>query len=118
MYFKAKRGTNYSAKKQEKVNIKNVVVSDDLLAAYFSTEAYPLNYSKSINDYIKHYNYIRDVSKNGKPEKAAFPNEYNLSFERTLDSQTLPKYWQHLRQLGWSKTQRGVWIAPGELDLN
>lgn len=110
MYYKAMRGTPYTPKQQEKANIKNVVVTDSLLETYFKNDAFPLNYSKSINDYIKHYNHIRDLNKNGAPSK--YPNEYSATFEKTLQPGELQEYWKHLRQLGYKKNERGAWVRP------
>lgn len=108
---KAIRGTAYTPKAQEKANIKNVVVTQSLMETYFNNTAYPLTYAKSINDYIKHYNYIRDLNKNGAPGK--YPNEYIKAFEKSLQPDELPKYWAHLRSLGWVKNAGGSWTEPG-----
>ncbi|MGD1960521.1 MAG: hypothetical protein ACFB2Y_16800 [Fulvivirga sp.] len=117
MYFKAKRGSTYTANKFERANIKNVVMNSALLEAYFSTDSYPLTYAKTINDYIKHYNHIRDISRNGAPKKARFPNEYNKDFERRLEGAEISQYWKHLTNLGWKKNAKGVWISPEKLAL-
>ncbi|MBL6448542.1 hypothetical protein JMN32_19685 [Fulvivirga sp. 29W222] len=117
MYFKAKRGSTYTAKKQEKANIKEVVVTKGLLNTYFSNDSFPLTYAKSINDYIRHYNYIRDINRNGLPEKSKFPNEYDARFEKQLSPEELSQYWSHLRNLGFRQNDRRVWISPGKLDI-
>ncbi|ELR69201.1 hypothetical protein C900_05397 [Fulvivirga imtechensis AK7] len=117
MYFKARRGSTYTAKKQEKANIKEVVVTEGLLNTYFSNDSFPLSYAKSINDYIRHYNYIRDINRNGIPEKSKFPNEYDARFEKQLSPEELSQYWAHLRNLGWRQNSRKVWVAPGKLDI-
>ena len=117
MYFKAKRGSNFTPSKAEKQNIKNVVVSKALLEAYFNNDTFPLSYSKSINDYIRHYNYIRDIQRNGTPVKAKFPGIYNREFEKGLSGQELTDYWAHLRKLGWAKNEKGVWVEPGKLNI-
>jgi hypothetical protein len=115
MYFKAKRRSTYTPKKQERANIKEVVVSKPLLEVYFNNTDFPLNYAKSINDYIKHYNYIRDLAQNGKPATTRYPDQYEKSFEAKLTPQELPKYWQHLRRLGWTKNKLHQWVAPDQL---
>lgn len=101
----------YRAGKEEKANLKLVTVSRELLEIYFNNAAYPMSASKSMADYVKHYNFIRDIQKNGKPEKikTRFPDVYDREFERTLEGETLSAYWQHLHKLGWRKID-GVWL--------
>src|SRR5690606_32473760 len=108
MTFRKYRGTPYTPKRQERANIVQVSVNERLLGVYFNTTDFPLSYAKSINDYIKHYNYIRDLERNGKPAKSRFPDVYDREFERTLEGETLSAYWQHLNKLGWKKVD-GVW---------
>lgn len=108
MTFRKHRGTPYTPKKQEKANIVQVSVTAKLLDVYFSSTDFPLSYAKSINDYIKHYNFIRDLERNGRPTKSRFPDVYDRDFERTLDGETLSAYRQHLIKLGWKKVE-GVW---------
>lgn len=52
----------------------------------------------------------------GKPINGSMPNKYDQKYEQSLNSNELPKYWQHLRSLGWKKKQtntgRSVWIKP------
>lgn len=115
MYHKAKKRVAYKASKIERANIKNFEVNEMLLAAYYDYESFPLSQAKSMLDYIKHYNHVRDLAVNGKKPKKRFPDEYSVQFERTLTAKELPKYWQHLRELGWTKQQIGtqqVWQEP------
>jgi hypothetical protein len=108
MTFRRYRNSAYSTKKQERTNIADVMMSDKLLEAYFSCNDYPLTYAKSISDYIRHYNFIRDIATNGKPAKSRFPDVYDREFEKTLEGETLSAYWQHLNKLGWRKIE-GLW---------
>lgn len=107
--FREHRNSPYTPKKNEKANIAQVSVSRELLEVYFINTEFPLSYAKSINDYIKHYNYVRDLAANGKPSKSRFPDVYDRDFERSLEGETLSAYWQHLNKLGWKKTD-GTWI--------
>lgn len=109
MTFRAFRNSAYTAKKEERANIADVTVSDKLLTAYFTNDTFPLTYAKSINDYIRHYNYIRDIATNGTPVKSAFPDVYDREFERGLEGEKLSAYWVHLNKLGWKKSD-GAWI--------
>jgi hypothetical protein len=107
--FRQYRNSPYTAKKNEKANITAVSVTKELLHIYFGLADFPLTYSKSISDYIKHYNYIRDIAANGKPVKNSFPDVYDREFERGLEGEKLSAYWQHLNKLGWKKSDGG-WI--------
>lgn len=110
MAYRAKFNVAYSASKVEKANLKNVQVNRDLLETYFTSTDYPLSVGKSMSDYTKHFNYIRQISANGKPVKSEFPQVYDREFEKRIsdDASKLQRYWKHLRDLGWKK-QDGVW---------
>lgn len=115
MYHKARKRVAYKASKIERANIKNFEVNERLLAAYYDNEGFPLSQAKSMLDYIKHYNHIRDLAVNGKKIKAKYPDEWSAAFERTLTAKDLPKYWQHLKELGWTRERIGtqyVWQEP------
>lgn len=105
--YRAHRNSPYTPKKNERANLTQVTMSDKLLQVYFSTDSFPLSHAKSINDYIRHYNYIRDLAINGKP--SSFPDVYDREYERTLEGEKLSAYWQHLVKLGWRKAD-GTWI--------
>jgi hypothetical protein len=113
MAFRNYRNTAYTPKKNERANLADVTVSKEMLDVYFSTTDFPLSYSKSINDYVKHYNHIRDVSTNGKPLKNRLPDVYDREYERKLEGPALSTYWQHLIKLGWKKVD-GNWRRPIE----
>jgi hypothetical protein len=108
MTFRNHRNQPYTPKKNEKANMTDVSVTQQLLDVYFSNTEFPLTYAKSISDYIKNYNYIRDIAANGKPDKNRFPDVYDREYERTLDADRLSLYWQHLNRQGWKKAD-GVW---------
>lgn len=108
MTFQAHRNSAYTPKKNERANVAQVTMSDKLLQVYFTSDSFPLSYAKSINDYIRHYNYIRDIATNGKPVRGSFPEVYDREYERTLEGEKLSAYWQHLIKLGWRK-QDGSW---------
>lgn len=107
------KGFVYRAGKEEKANLKLVTVSRDLLEVYFRNTSYPLSASKSMADYVKHYNYVRDIHTNGLPTKvqSRFPDVYDREFERSLEGETLSAYWQHLHRIGWRKVD-GSWRSP------
>jgi hypothetical protein len=108
MTFREYRSQPYTAKKNEKANIAEVTVTKQLLQVYFGNVNFPLTYAKSVSDYIKHYNYIRDIAANGKPVKSGFPDVYDREYERTLEGEKISAYWQHLISIGWKKID-GVW---------
>lgn len=113
MTYKARKGFSYAARQAEKNNIKNVTLSQDLLTTYFDNTSFPLSDQKSIADYIHHYNYIRDIARNGVKKKAKFPDEWDPTFEKRLNQQEAIKYYQYLTKLGWTRDRiRGVWHPP------
>jgi hypothetical protein len=116
MRFRAHRNSPYTCKKTERANLNEITMSDRLLEVYFTTDTYPLSYAKSITDYIKHYNYIRDIATNGKPVKSGFPDVYDREYERTLEPEKLSLYWQHISKLGWRKVD-GVWMNQQTLNF-
>lgn len=109
--YKQHKDIAYRATKQERANITHVTVTEQLLNTYFTTTQYPLAGTKSITDYIKHYNEVRDLAQNGTPAKSAFPDVYDREYEKHIgdDTSKLQRYWEHLRSKGW-KRQDGVWI--------
>lgn len=107
--FREVKGFAYHARKIEKANLKHVTVNRDLLLSYFNTFTFPLTSAKSMEDYVRHYNYVRDMTHNGKPEKSTFPDVYDREYEKRLEPGPLTLYWGHLRKLGWKKAD-GVWI--------
>jgi hypothetical protein len=108
----------YNAGKVEKANLKGVSVTRELLDAYFKNTAFPLSNSKTMADYVKHYNTVRDLVTNGTPKKVTkeFPDVYDFEAEKRLkdDVSKLQRYWAHLRALGWKKIG-GVWMSPESL---
>ncbi len=114
MAFRNYRKTAYTPKKNERANIADVSVSKEMLDAYFTSSDFPLTYAKSISDYVRHYNYLRDITANGKPSKSKYPDVYDREFERKLDGPALSAYWQHLHALGWKKID-GQWKSPESL---
>jgi hypothetical protein len=113
LVYKLYKKIAYRATKTELANLKIVTVNEDLLKTYFESVEFPLNNTKSITDYIRHYNHVRDLSTNGAPKKVKtrFPDVYDKEFERGLEGETLAAYWQRLRELGWKKID-GVWYDP------
>lgn len=111
MLYKEHKGHPYRAMKEEKANLKNVTVTKELLNAYFKHVNYPLNTTKSMADYVRHYNTVRDLATNGLQAKSSFPMVYDKAYEKTIseDIVKLQRYWAHLRSLGWKK-ENGVWI--------
>jgi hypothetical protein len=110
LVYKQHKGHPYRANKVEKANLKNVTVNTDLLKTYFDNVNYPLNATKSMADYVRHYNTVRDLCTNGKPIKSSFPAVYDKAYEQQIgdDVSKLQRYWAHLRNLGWHKVD-GVW---------
>jgi hypothetical protein len=111
LLYKKHKAIPYRASKQEKANLKLVTVNEHLLNTYFTHTSYPLTHTKTMADYVRHYNTVRDLAANGVPQKkSAFPDVYDKLYERTIsdDITKLQRYWAHLREQGWRKTD-GVW---------
>ena len=110
MLYLQHKGTAYRTTKQERANIKHVTVNELLLNTYFKATQYPLTGLKSVSDYIRHYNQVRDLATNGQPVRQKFPDHYDREYEKMIadDVSKLQRYWAHLRSLGWSKVD-GVW---------
>ena len=110
LMYKEHRSVVYTPSKIERANLRHVTVSPELLTVYLTAKDYPLAGPKSITDYIRNYNAVRDLAVNGKPVKAGFPDVYDREYERTLGDNPakLQLYWAHLRTLGWAKID-GVW---------
>lgn len=112
LYTKHK-GTTYRTTKEDRANIVHVSVTEPLLNTYFKATQYPLAGLKSISDYVRHYNEVRDLATNGTPaKKSSFPNVYDKQYEQMIgeDISKLQRYWAHLREQGWKKID-GVWQA-------
>jgi hypothetical protein len=111
MMFKEYRNVVYTPSKIERANLKLVTCNQELLKTYFTAKDYPLAGPKSITDYIRNYNAVRDLATNGKPMRVSFPDVYDRDYERTLGDNTakLQLYWAHLRSKGWAKID-GTWV--------
>lgn len=111
LLYKQHKNLTYRAGKEEKANLKLVTVNNELLEVYFTSTQYPLTGTKSMADYVRHYNTVRDLATNGKPVKSAFPDVYDREYEKRIgeDVSKLQRYWAHLRAQGWVKND-GVWI--------
>lgn len=105
MMFKEYRNVVYTPSKTERANLKLVTCNRQLLETYFKAKDYPLAGPKTITDYIRNYNAVRDLAANGRPVRTSFPDVYDRDYERTLGDNPakLQLYWQHLRDLGWKK---------------
>jgi hypothetical protein len=100
--------------KTDKANLTHVTVSEEYLKVYFTTkDVFPLNSNKSMADYIRHYDAIRNLAINGVQTKSNLPNVYDMLYEKQIsdDPSKLQRYWAHLRELGWRKID-GVWRSP------
>lgn len=108
--YKQLKGITYTPTREERANIAHVTINEQLLNTYFKCTQYPMQGLKSITDYIRHYNAVRDLATNGAPVKAEFPAVYDRDYEKHISENTekLTRYWQHLRALGWKK-EEGVW---------
>ena len=109
--YQQHKGVAYRPTKEERANLANVTVNAQLLNTYFTATQYPLAGLKSITDYIRHYNEVRDLAKNGIRPRNEFPDVYDREFEKRIsdDVSKLQRYWDHLRTLGWRKAD-GVWV--------
>lgn len=107
VYYRYK-GQPYRAMKEEKANMGTVSVTPQLLDSYFTHTAYPLSHNKSMADYVRHYNTVRDLAHNGVPKKSAFPDYPDSEYEKTLSPEKLSAYRVHLVSLGWKKVD-GLW---------
>lgn len=117
LHYKQHKTVAYRAGKEEKANLKHVVVNEQLLKVYLTSASYPLTGTKSMADYVRHYNAIRDLAANGKTVKSGMPAVYDLSYEKLIseDVSKLQRYWAHLRGLGWKK-ENGVWKSPEQIN--
>ena len=109
--YKQYKKQPYQAQKIEKANLKLVTVNEQLLNTYFTNNNYPLNSTKNMADYVRHYNTVRDLTANGASQSSrAFPQVYDMAYEKIIsdDVSKLQRYWAHLRSLGWKK-EDGVW---------
>jgi hypothetical protein len=103
MHYKKHKSVAYRATREEKANMKLVTVNEQLLNTYFTHTAYPLTHTKSMADYVRHYNTVRDLAANGVPQKKTFPDHPDSDYEKTLSPEKLSAYRVHLRELGWRK---------------
>ena len=103
--YKHHRGIPYKATTLEKANLKNVPVDSKLLETFFKSPLANFN----LKNYIDRINITRDWSRNGMNQhlQFAFPDDYDPTFEKELEGERLTKYWQHLREKGWTKDERG-----------
>lgn len=110
LMFKEYRNVVYTPSKIELSNLRHVTMSEQLLKVYFAAKDYPLAGPKTISDYIRNYNAVRDLAANGKPVRTSFPDVYDREYEKTLGDNVgkLQAYWAHLRDLNWKKID-GVW---------
>jgi hypothetical protein len=108
--YQLHKRTTYRTTKEDRANIVHVTVNEHLLNTYFKATAYPLAGLKSVGDYIRHYNEVRDLAANGATKKNSFPDVYDKAYEQIIgdDVTKLQRYWEHLRSLGWRKVE-GVW---------
>lgn len=106
--YKQHKNLTYRAAKEEKANLKLVTVNEQLLDAYFTHVNYPLNTTKSMADYVRHYNTVRDLATHGAKPRGGFPDVPDSEYEKTLSPEKLSAYRLHLVQLGWKKVD-GVW---------
>lgn len=109
--YKEIKGFMYRASKEEKANLKLVTVSRPLLETYFKNTSFPLSANKTMADYVKHYNTVRDITVNGQQKTSKeFPAVYDREFEKRIsdDVSKLQRYWAHLRALGWRKVD-DIW---------
>lgn len=108
--YQKHKGTTYRTTKEDRANIVHVTVNEHLLNTYFKANQYPLAGLKSIGDYVRHYNEVRDLAANGMPVKNTFPDVYDRQYEQLIsaDVNKLQSYWAHLRSKGWSKID-GIW---------
>lgn len=105
--YKHYRGVPYKPTTLEKANLKNVMVSRELLDTFFKS---PLS-NFSMKNYIDRINITRDWQKNGMNQHllSAMPDEYSAEYESKLDGPGLSEYRAHLISLGWKKDERGTW---------
>jgi hypothetical protein len=103
------RQVAYQPKQLEKANLKDVVVTDELLRVFFES---PLQ-NFSLKNYIDRINITRDQARNGRAGTGAFPNRWDAAFAATLTGETLNGYRAHLRALGWKYDPRlQRWVEP------
>lgn len=102
-YYKHYRKINYVAKSQEKNNLKNVPVSDQLLRIFFESPLVDF----TLTNYIKRINITKDISLNGRQNLSnntqKMPDHWDRDYERKLSTEDMVKYHQHLHSLGWRR---------------
>lgn len=110
--YKHHRGTHYTAKDNEKANLKHVPVSKELLDTFFAS---PLQHY-TIDNYISRINITRDWAANGIPsrDRYRFPDHWDPELEKRLTGKDLQDYHQHLTKSGWIKdynpTRGTMWV--------
>lgn len=109
LMFKEHRNVVYTPTKIELANLKRVTISEQLLKIYFAAKDYPLAGPKTISDYIRNYNAVRDLAANGPVVKSGFPDYFDSGYEKTLSPEKLSAYRLHLVALGWRKIE-GIWV--------
>lgn len=109
LMFKEHRNVVYTPSKIELSNLRHVTMSEQLLKVYFAAKDYPLAGPKTISDYIRNYNAVRDLAANGPAVKAGFPDYFDSGYEKMLSPEKLSAYRLHLVALGWRKID-GVWV--------
>ena len=103
------RGVVYVPKLLEKANLKDVMVTDELLKVFFES---PLQ-NFTLKNYIDRINITRDQARNGRAGTGAFPNRWDAAFVATLNPEQLNHYRAHLRSLGLVyNTRLQTWTEP------
>lgn len=104
--YREYREITYTATQNEKSNIRTVPVNPELLAVFFESDLKDF----SISNYVKRINITKDVLKNGRGDKARFPNEYDHELYHKLAPDRLVAYQKHLFACGFRRNKAGKWV--------
>lgn len=100
--YDKKVGKPKSEKKWSKLSIKDQQEILDYIPKYKASQP-DKKYRKNPETFLNNRSWEDEIlSSNG------YPDEYDQTYERSLDTSELPKYWKHLKEKGWIKLQTGT----------
>lgn len=99
-------GIKYKPTGADAGKVKGVAMDDEMLAFYFESHDFKVR-EKSIGNYVKYYNWIRQMFANPQLfATAKFINEWDEEYARKLSPKDFTEYRQHLVKLGWMVNTR------------
>lgn len=109
-YFFDNMKVKYKVSAADAGKIKNVEVTDKLMEVYFKKTQW-WSKTKSISNYVKHFNELRTLAAGTYPDKTVkrWPDEWTASFENSItDMRELNEWYKHLYSLGLRPVYRGT----------